>query len=169
MEKACATPMVVREKENFFAFKTPGSMGVVKDTHFKMCYWPRLEEPTSLFMPGSAGLIVQGPPTPRNVVFPPDTVFLNVMSSDGRLLNVPTRSDCFFVMNKEQQLVTEEREVTTLVEVEKGIVREVTYKKEIQELKEVEAIFDLNVASAELIAQTNLDAVLNPLPVVEAL
>jgi hypothetical protein len=54
------------------------SMGVVTDTHFIRCYWPALTEPTRIFAEGSSGLVVQGPPTPRNVVFPDDTVFPEV-------------------------------------------------------------------------------------------
>lgn len=56
----------------------PGKAGVVKDTRFIRCFWPHLKEPTRIFAPGSSGLIVQGPPTPRNVVFPDDTVFPDV-------------------------------------------------------------------------------------------
>jgi hypothetical protein len=59
------------------SFSKPGSMGVVKDTTFIRCYWPFLMQPTALFAPGSSGLQVMGSPTPRNVVFPPDTVFLD--------------------------------------------------------------------------------------------
>lgn len=58
----------------------PGKAGVVTDTHFIRCFWPRLTEPTRIFAPGSSGLIVQGPPTPRNVVFPDDTVFPDIVT-----------------------------------------------------------------------------------------
>ena len=61
-----------------YDFAATGSMGVVNDVQFIRCFWPRLAEPTRIFAPGSSGLIVQGPPTPRNVVFPDDTVFPDV-------------------------------------------------------------------------------------------
>lgn len=59
----------------FQSFVKPASMGVVNDTYYRRCYWPSLDRPTPLFADGSKGIIVEGPPTPRNVVFPPDTVF----------------------------------------------------------------------------------------------
>lgn len=54
-----------------------GSLGVVTDTRYVCCYWPKLDRPTALFAAGSRGLEVMGRPTPRNVVFPGDTVFLD--------------------------------------------------------------------------------------------
>ena len=56
-------------------FTTPGSMGVVNDARFVRCFWPRFNAPVAIFAPGSSGITVMGPPLPRNVVFPPDTVF----------------------------------------------------------------------------------------------
>ncbi len=53
-----------------------GKAGVVKDTIFVRCFWPRLDEPAMIFAAGSSGLKVLGPPTPRNVVFPEGTQFL---------------------------------------------------------------------------------------------
>lgn len=50
-------------------------MGVVTDTRYHRCYWPRLNAPTELFAPGSKNIVVDGPGTPRNVIFPPDTQF----------------------------------------------------------------------------------------------
>jgi hypothetical protein len=67
----------------------PGGLGIVTNTRYVRCFWPRLDRPTALFAAGSSGIEVQGPPTPRNVVFPPDTVFLN-----------GTRGDCFFLREK---------------------------------------------------------------------
>lgn len=58
----------------------PGKAGVVTNVHFIRCFWPRLTEPTRIFAEGSGGIIVQGPPTPRNVVFPDDTVFPDVVA-----------------------------------------------------------------------------------------
>jgi len=62
------------------------AIGVVTNRAYIGCYWPRLNEPTALLAEGSSGLVVCGPPTPRNVVFPADTVFLN-----------GTRGECFSV------------------------------------------------------------------------
>jgi hypothetical protein len=56
-------------------FGTEGGMGTVSDTLFINCFWPRLDVPTALFAVGSSGLQVIGSPTPRNVVFPADTLF----------------------------------------------------------------------------------------------
>ena len=66
-------------------FTEPGSMGVVKDTAYIRCFWPSSELPFEPFAPGSSGIVVEGSPTPRNIIFPPNTVF----SSN-------TRQDCFF-------------------------------------------------------------------------
>lgn len=71
-------------------FIAPGSMGVVKNTKYTRCFWARLDEPTELFALGSSGLVIEGPPTPRNVIFPPDTVFAN-----------NTRPDCHFFREKD--------------------------------------------------------------------
>ena len=57
-------------------FNTPGAMGLVNGARYIKCFWPVLDRPVMLFAPGSSGIEVMGPPTPRNVVFPPDTVFL---------------------------------------------------------------------------------------------
>lgn len=56
-------------------YNTPGSMGLVTDTRYIRCFWPKFDTPTELFEKGSSGIVVMGPPTPRNIVFPPDTVF----------------------------------------------------------------------------------------------
>jgi hypothetical protein len=83
------------EKLNF-----PDAFGIVKDVRFVRCYWPALAKPTALFARGSSGIEVQGPPTPRNVVFPDDTVFLPVLVNDGdwknprwREADFPTRGE----------------------------------------------------------------------------
>lgn len=55
-------------------FSAPGSAGVVTDTLFVNCYWPKLDRPTRIFAAGSSGIRVLGT-TPRNVWFPDDTVF----------------------------------------------------------------------------------------------
>lgn len=56
-------------------FTEPGSLGLVRDTAYWLCHWPQLDRPTALFADGSGAIRVYGPPTPRNVVFPPDTEF----------------------------------------------------------------------------------------------
>lgn len=56
-------------------YMLPGSLGVVVDTRYIRCFWPRLDAPTKLFADGSFGISVMGPPLPRNVIFPDDTVF----------------------------------------------------------------------------------------------
>lgn len=60
-------------------------MGIQVDVIYRRCFWPVLPRPTRLFAQGSSGIEVEGPPTPRNIIFPPGTVFLN-----------GTRGDCFF-------------------------------------------------------------------------
>jgi len=71
-------------------FAAPGSMGVVRDTRYVRCFWPKLDRPTALFAAGSSGIEVEGPPTPRNVIFPSDTRFTS-----------GTRRDCFFLRHIE--------------------------------------------------------------------
>jgi hypothetical protein len=97
------------EGRNYHHCTAPGSMSLCIHMHFLRCYWPALDEPTDLFAEGSRGLVVQGPPTPRNVVFPPDTVFLPVVVNDAalgepprwRVTDVPTKSDCYFLRDEE--------------------------------------------------------------------
>ena len=55
-------------------FSAPGSMGVVQDTLFVNCFWPKLDRPIRIFAEGSIGVHVMGT-TPRNVWFPDDVVF----------------------------------------------------------------------------------------------
>lgn len=74
-------------------FTAPGSMGVVTDTTYRQCFWPALDRPTALFAEGSSGIQVQGPPTPRNVIFPAGTVFLDYGGA-------PTKGDCHFLAVK---------------------------------------------------------------------
>lgn len=51
-----------------------GSLGIVTDTLFIGCYWPKLDGPTSLFDAGSSGIAVMYG-VPRNVLFPEGTEF----------------------------------------------------------------------------------------------
>lgn len=55
-------------------FTQPGSAGVVTDTLFVNCYWPKLDRPTRIFDDRSSGIKIMGT-TPRNVWFPDDVVF----------------------------------------------------------------------------------------------
>src|SRR3990167_6991626 len=64
--------------QRFQKFDRPSSMDVVTDTRYIRCFWPKLDAPTALFALGSSGIEVIGPPTPRNVLFPADTVFPEV-------------------------------------------------------------------------------------------
>ena len=63
----------------FQKFDTTGAMGVRTDERYIRCFWPGVKVPTAIFVEGSSGLEVMGPPTPRNIIFPPDTVFLDRM------------------------------------------------------------------------------------------
>ena len=56
-------------------FIATDSAGVVTDTLFVNCYWPKLDRPTRIFADGSKGLKVMGT-TPRNVWFPDDVEFM---------------------------------------------------------------------------------------------
>ena len=149
---------------NLRAHAAPGSMGVVTNTRYVMCYWPSLDEPVALFADGSAGIEVQGPPTPRNVLFPPDTLFLPVLINDAKLgeppqwreTGVPTKGDCFFVRRSEVQQVSEDREHVRAVEVEPGLVRQVAYSKPETVARLVDVLEDLTLAEAvERVGQTN--------------
>jgi hypothetical protein len=65
--------------KRLYDWSAPGSAGVVTDTHFIRCSWPKLDVPTAIFAEGSSGIVVQGPPTPRNIIFPPDTQFPEIL------------------------------------------------------------------------------------------
>lgn len=52
-----------------------GSMGVVTNTRYIRCIWPRLDKPVSLFAEGSLGITILSTGPARNVVFPDDTIF----------------------------------------------------------------------------------------------
>ena len=61
----------------FYKNRILKNMGKVTDTLFICCYWPGLDIPTKIFTDDSSGLKVMGSPTPRNVVFPDGTQFLD--------------------------------------------------------------------------------------------
>ena len=119
----------------------PGALGVVTDTRYVRCFWPALDQPTALFADGSSGIEVEGPPTPRNVVFPPGTKFLN-----------GTRGDCCFLRRKVVKSVPVEREVKASVLVD-GAMRDVTYIGMVNEDREVQEVVELTAAeTADLVA-----------------
>jgi len=136
-------------REMLSSFTEPGSLGVVVNVTYRQCYWPALDEPVALFAEGSSGIQVQGPPTPRNVIFPEDTVFLPLLSSDGRELEFLTRSDCFYKRTKEVQEVIEDVLVEREIEVEDGIIHKVEYVKPVVLNKEVEVTRELSVKAAK--------------------
>lgn len=134
----------------------PGVFGVVKDVRFVRCYWPSLDAPVALFADGSGGIEVQGPPTPRNVVFPPDTVFLPVVVNDAKLGEPPrwrvteiaTKSDSFFIRTRRMADVVEEQEVEGDAEVDQGRIVRAKWMKQVVVQREVEHIEHLTVAEA---------------------
>jgi hypothetical protein len=83
-----------------------GCFGVVTDTHYVKQLWPRPPNPIAPFAPGSKGIKVQGPPSPRNIIFPDDTEFLPIISSDGRVTDIPTAC-CYFVTDPDTLEMTE--------------------------------------------------------------
>lgn len=117
-------------------FKTTGSLGVVNDTKYVRCYWPALDSPVELFAKGSSGIQVQGPPTPRNVIFPVDTAALPTSINDGNFSNpswrdssATTNLNCYFTREKVATQVDEPVSLKATVEVEPGLVKEVEYQK----------------------------------------
>lgn len=148
---------------NFVLDKTEharGALGVVKDVRFVRCLWPRLDRPTALFAEGSSGIEVMGPPTPRNVVFPPDTVFLMQEANDGpvmgrakwRTTDVPTKSDCFFERVMEMQEVLEVTKERRTMDVGLGETAEIEVPMRRMVMKEVEVMKDLTVEQAMAMA-----------------
>jgi hypothetical protein len=111
--------------------RAEGCMGTVKDTVYIKCFWPVLDAPMKLFAEGSTGIEVEGPPTPRNIIFPAGTVFLN-----------GTRSDVFFTAAVVNKPVPVEKEFQDSVFVD-GSTRTVTYKKTVNENKDVREITEI--------------------------
>lgn len=62
-------------KRLLIGHRISGPLGVVTDTRFVRCYWPKLDQPTRLFAEGSKGIEVLG--SARNVWFPDDTKWLD--------------------------------------------------------------------------------------------
>jgi hypothetical protein len=143
-----------------------GGLGVVNDTRYVRCYWPVFDQPTELFAAGSSGIEVQGPPSPRNIVFPIGTVFLPVVVNDAPLNEPPrwretdvmTKADCFFLRGVEVQQVDEKEVATKSVEVEPGITVEVSYEKPVRRQRDVEVITHVNVDTARRIAAGEVEA-----------
>ena len=147
-------------------FHQAGRVGVVKNVRFVRCFWPSLDRPVALFANGSGGIEVMGPPTPRNVVFPPDTVFLPQEADDGpvgnpgnrqmrgrkwRTTDIMTKSDCYFLREKRMQEVVENVEVQEEHEIEgKRMLVKVLRPK--VEIREADIITHLSVEEARRIA-----------------
>lgn len=138
---------------NFFKFKKSDSMGVVTDTFYDRCFWPALDRPTALFAPGSFGIQVAGPPTPRNVIFPPDTVFLNTRRTNGEPSKVPTRADCHFLRDRVKDYRTVARRLNT------GEVTEEAALVEVQRTWPLDRKH-VNDLLAARVAESNLKALL---------
>lgn len=62
--------------KRLYEYGTTGSMGVVTDTCFVNCYWPRVDESTPIFETGSNNIQVMGGTIPINIEFPSDTKFV---------------------------------------------------------------------------------------------
>lgn len=149
------------EGANFRNFKTNGSMGVVVDVTYVGCYWPDLDRPVALFADGSRGIKVQGPPTPRNILFPDDTEFLGVRVNDAPLFEPPrwrtstvvmTPNDAFAIRKKQLQDVDDEDDVTKTVEVEPGVFADVKYRKRVRRRRMVDTNEPIGRARAKRIA-----------------
>lgn len=134
-----------------------GSMGLVNNVAYISCLWPRLDMPTALFSDGSDGIYVQGPPTPRNVLFPADTVALPARANRagyGELpryedLDCPTRLDVFFIRDFKAQTVIEEVERTKTLEVEPGVFAEVKYMGQVESEQVLKSYVVENIKRAD--------------------
>ena len=71
---------------------------------------------------------MQGPPTPRNVVFPPDTVFLDQETWDG--LRIPL-SPRYFLVEQTTERRTVMRRVTREVQID-GRTVEATFDEPVE-------------------------------------
>ena len=109
----------VIQGKRLYSWKTDGSAGVVTDTLYRRCFWPPTEVPIAPFAAGSARIRVEGPPTPRNIIFPDDTQFIN-----------GTRGDCFFTSTTTIKSVTETQTFTTTATIG-GKPQTVTYTKDV--------------------------------------
>lgn len=148
--------------QSFREFNTPGSMGVVRNVRYIRCFWPVLDDPVALFASGSNHIEVQGPPTPRNVVFPPDTIALGISVDDGnfrdgrkwRTSEILTSIDCYFTSTDEDQEVVDQKEFTVETEVEPGLFRDVKYNKGVSSTKSVRVRTNVTSAEARRIASS---------------
>lgn len=145
-----------RDKYPGVDFSLPGRLGVVRDTRFVRCYWPALDAPCALFADGSGGIEVQGPPTPRNIVFPPGTRFLPVVVNDAKLgekprwrvTEIPTKGDSFFIRTRRIADVVEEEEVEGDAEIDQGQIVRAKWMKRVIVQREVEHVEHMTVAEA---------------------
>lgn len=150
--------------KNLREFNAPGSMGIVTATRYIRCVWPSLDAPVALFAEGSGGIEVQGPPTPRNIVFPEDTVALNIVVNDAPLTeaprwretDIPTKMDCYFTTAIEQKQVEVQTSPSKTVEVEAGIFVDVQYSKPSAEMKDVKVLTDLTPKQAREMAAVGI-------------
>lgn len=150
---------------NLYKFDKPESLGIVRDTHFVRCYWPRLDMPTPLFADGSSGLMVSGPPIPRNIIFPPGTIFGPFLVNDAKLTetprwrqtSVPTRADCYYSREIKKGVVIELVEVTRTLEVKKGVFAEAKFMEEQVVNKDIEIVHELDLEQAAQVA--NIDRI----------
>src|SRR5262245_5473125 len=101
----CNFPLVLKR-----AGHTPRPRQVTaQNVRFVRALWPQFDRPTKLFTDDSCGLEIQGPPTPRNIIFPPDTVFLPVIVNRAaygeparwEVTDIPTKPDCFVMREGE--------------------------------------------------------------------
>ena len=105
--------------KRFYNWTKRGDAGVVKDTLYRRCFFPVPEVAFTPFAEGSARIRVEGPPTPRNIIFPDDTQFIN-----------GTRGDCFFTSTTTIKSVTETQTFTTTATID-GKPQTVTYTKDV--------------------------------------
>lgn len=112
-------------------FNTPGALGVVTDTRYIGCKWPVMDAPFSPFADGSEGIHVDGPPTPRNIIFPPGTTF-------GPRAGVPK----YFSVTREDQPVTRMETVRESIEV-RGRTVEVEFKEPIERTERVRVVTEI--------------------------
>ena len=63
--------------KRLYEFSEAGSMGIVTDTTYINCYWPRLTDYTAIFADGSSNIKIMGFTAPRYVTFPENTEFVD--------------------------------------------------------------------------------------------
>lgn len=127
--------------KRLYSWDKNDSAGVVTDTLYAQCFWPHSDVPIRPFAAGSARIRVQGPPTPRNIIFPVDTVFLN-----------GTNGVCFSTATVTNKDVLEPQDFTADVVVD-GALRPVRYTKPVTVNEPVKDVFPIDVATARALAK----------------